>query len=321
MKTLKKTQAESSADRELLVSRVIDAPVARVWKAWTDPEELARWWGPYGFSGKTHERTFAPGGRWRHTMVGPDGVEYPNLSRYEEIVPLERIVYAHGGGTKGRAGVSFQQTVTFKDLGNGKTEIVLRGVFATKAARDQAVKDYGAVEGGRQTLARLAALCEGGFVFSRLVAAGRDRVWKAWTDPRELARWFGPKGFETVKADLDFRADGSYHYGIKGPDGKTMWGLWRFREIAAPSKLVFVQSFSDEKRGLTRHPMAPVWPLENLSTIEFQEFGLKTLVTVSWTPLNATEIERKTFVDARPSMVGGWTGTFERLDAFLKEAA
>lgn len=316
--TPEKTAAEpSTAERELFVSRVIDAPLERVWKAWTDPEELLQWWGPYGFTDRSVERSFQAGGIWRHVMIGPDGVEYPNLSRYEEITPMERIVYAHGGGTKGKAGVSFRQTVTFKAVGKGKTEISLRGVFQTKEARDQAVRDYGAVEGGRQTLARLASLCEGGFVLSRLVSAPRDRVWKAWTDPRELGRWFGPKGFETVKADLDFRAGGSYHYGIKGPDGKVMWGLWRIREVAAPSKLVFVQSFSDEERRLTRHPMAPVWPLETFSIIEFQDLGGKTLVTINWLPVNATGAERKAFVDARPGMNGGWGGTFDRLDAYL----
>lgn len=116
-------------------------------------------------------------------------------------------------------------------------------------------------------------------------------------------------------------ADSAFLYGIRGPDGKAMWGLWKLREIAAPSKLVFVQSFSDEKRGLTRHPMAPSWPLETLSTIELQELGAKTLVTITWVPLGASEAERKAFVAARPSMTGGWAGTFERLDAFLKEAA
>jgi uncharacterized protein YndB with AHSA1/START domain len=304
-----------SADRELIVSRVINAPVARVWRAWTDPAEVAKWWGPYGFKSDTSTRDFKVGGTWRHTMIGPDDKPYDNLARFEEIVRNERIVFTNGGGGADGAGVHFRSTVTFKDLG-GRTELTMRLVFDTATMRDTAASKYGAVEGGRQTLSRLAALVQDEFVMSRLVSAPRERVWQAWTNPEELAAWFGPRGFETIRADLDFKVGGTYFYGITG-DGVTMWGKWVFQEIDPPARLRMIQSFSNEQGGLGRHPLAPTWPQQMLSTIELQEYGPKTLVTVLWAPLEATDAERATFKDGMASMNQGWTGTFERLDAHL----
>jgi uncharacterized protein YndB with AHSA1/START domain len=303
------------ADRQLIVSRVIDAPVARVWRAWSDPAEVSQWWGPFGFTSDASTREFKPGGTWRHTMIGPDGTAYANVARFEQIVPQHRIVFTNGGGDGDGAGVHFRSTVTFEDLG-GKTRVTMQLIFDTAAMRETAATKYGAMEGGRQTLTRLAALTEGGFVISRLVSAPRARVWQAWTTPAELASWFGPKGFETIRANLDFRVGGTYHYGIAG-SGVTMWGKWVFQEIDPPARLRMVQSFSDENGGLGRHPLAPDWPAQTLATIEFQDFGPKTLVTVQWAPFEATDVERKTFADGTASMNQGWGGTFDRLEKHL----
>jgi uncharacterized protein YndB with AHSA1/START domain len=100
-----------------------------------------------------------------------------------------------------------------------------------------------------------------------------------------------------------------------------MWGKWVYREITRPRKLVFVNSFSDAKVGITRHPMAPEWPLELLSTISFDEKGGKTTVTVKWAPINATAAERRTFNDSHASMKGGWGGTLDSLETYLRTAA
>jgi uncharacterized protein YndB with AHSA1/START domain len=311
--------SQNASDREIVVTRLIEAPIARVWRAWVDPKEIVRWWGPHGFTTDSDGREFKPGGVWKHTMIGPDGTRYPNAARFEEIVEHERIVYTNGGGTGDRPGVHFRSTVTFKNR-DGKTELTLRLVFDTAAMCDDAVKHYGAIEGGNQTLSRLAAQVQGEFVTSRLVDAPRERVWRAWTDPSELGLWFGPKGFKTIHAKLDLRPGGSYHYGIEG-NGVEMWGKWAFRDIDKPAKLQFIQTFSDKDGGVGVHPMAPTWPKRTLSTILFQDFGPKTLVTVCWAPFEATEIERDTFLGGLAGMNEGWSGTFERLDAYLKEPA
>ena len=206
MSTAKNTQTGS--DCEIVITRLIDAPVERVWRAWADPKEIVKWWGPYGFTTDTNRREFKAGGMWKHTMIGPDGARYPNAARYEEIVEGERLVYTNGGGREGdNKGVHFRAVVTFVAKGN-KTELTLGSVFDTPAERDMVVREYGAIEGGRQTLTRLAAHIAGDFLISRLVDAPRERVWKCWIVPERLAAWFGPKGFETVTAKLDFRPRG-----------------------------------------------------------------------------------------------------------------
>lgn len=319
MTTAKKTKTENASDREIVITRLIDAPIERVWRAWADTKQIVQWWGPHGFSNETSSREFKPGGMWKHTMIGPDGVRYPNAARYDEIIEKKSISYTTGGGREGddKGGVNFKAAVVFTAKGN-KTEIAMRSVFPTAAMRQLVVSEYGAVEGGRQTLARLAAHVEGAFVASRLVDAPRERVWRAWTEAGELGKWFGPKGFETFHSKLDFRVGGVYHYGIKGK-GVEIWGKWTFREIEEPAKLHFIQAFSDKEGGLGAHPLAPTWPKQTLSTILFQDFGPKTLVTVYWAPYEATEVERRTFLDGMAGMNQGWSGTFERLDEYLQE--
>jgi uncharacterized protein YndB with AHSA1/START domain len=156
------------------------------------------------------------------------------------------------------------------------------------------------------------------FVISRTFNAPRDLVWKAWTE-REHMQWWGPKGVTIHHAKLDLRPGGTFHYGMKTPEGREMWGKWAIREIVKPERLVFVNSFSDADGGLTRHPMSPHWPLELLSTVTFVAQGDKTLLTIQWLPLNATEIERKTFDESHESMKNGWGGTLDRLAEHLSK--
>ena len=155
------------------------------------------------------------------------------------------------------------------------------------------------------------------FILSRTFDVPRDVVWKAWTERDQLLQWFGPKGFKMTTAKLDLRPGGTFHYCLRSPDGKEMWGKFVYREIAAPSRIVLVNSFSDEKGGLTRHPMAATWPLEMLSTTMLTDEGRKTKVTIEWSPLNPTDEERKTFDGAHEGMKQGWSSTFDQLAEYL----
>ena len=143
-----------TSDREILIIRVFDAPRELVFQAWTNPEHVAQWWGPNGFTNTIHEMDVRPGGVWRLTMHGPDGVDYPNKIVFIEVVKPERLVYTHGGD-EGDESEPFHVTVTFDEHG-GKTTLALRSLFASAAERDKVVEEYGAVEGGNQTLARFA---------------------------------------------------------------------------------------------------------------------------------------------------------------------
>ena len=157
------------------------------------------------------------------------------------------------------------------------------------------------------------------FVITRVFDAPRERVWKSWTEAERLKQWWGPKGFTVSHCTVDLRPGGVMHYCLRSPDGDDMWGKFVYREIVKPEKLVFVVSFSDEKGGITRHPMSPDWPREMLSTVTFAEQHGGTLITVRWIPIDATELERKTFEDGRDSMKQGWGGTFDQFAAYLKK--
>jgi uncharacterized protein YndB with AHSA1/START domain len=140
--------------RELVTTRVFDAPRELVWTAWTDPKHLAQWWGPNGFTTTTSAYEFREGGVWRFVMHGPDGRDYQNRITFDEIAKPERIVYRHGGGDDVEP-VQFQTTVTFEEL-DRKTRLTMRALFPSADERNRVIKEYGADKGAVQTLARLA---------------------------------------------------------------------------------------------------------------------------------------------------------------------
>jgi len=142
------------SDREIVVTRLFDAPRERVFEAWTDPEQVAQWWGPHGFTTTVHEMDVRPGGVWRFVMHGADGTDYENKVVFVEVAKPERLVYNHGGGEEADT-EQFHVTVTFAEE-EGKTRLALRMVFGSVAERDHMVEEYGALEGANQTLERLA---------------------------------------------------------------------------------------------------------------------------------------------------------------------
>src|SRR6185503_15809689 len=122
--------AESTADREFLHSRRIDAPRERVFRAFSDPAHLTRWWGPKGFTSTFHEFDLRPGGSWRFLLHGPDGKDYPNESVFVEVVAPERIVFEH------LSGHHFVMTITFEAQG-AQTVVGWRQVFDTVEERER----------------------------------------------------------------------------------------------------------------------------------------------------------------------------------------
>lgn len=149
--------SRAASDREIVISRVIEGPRRLVFEAYTDVKHLAQWWGPNGFTTTTRRFEFRPGGVWDFMMHGPDGTDYPNWVVWQEIVPPERLVLEHGereGDPR-----AFLSTVTFVERGQA-TEVTMRAVFKTRQQRDEVVERYGAIEGGKQTLGRLAAYIE-----------------------------------------------------------------------------------------------------------------------------------------------------------------
>ncbi|WP_369138698.1 SRPBCC family protein [Modestobacter versicolor] len=143
----------ATADREVVVSRAIGAPRELVFEAFTAVRHLSRWWGPEGFTTTTRAFEFRVGGEWVFVMHGPDGTDYPEWICWTEITPPERIVLLHGESPGDPD--AFESVLSFAADG-ATTRLEMRTVFPTRAARDEAVERYHAVEGGRQTLAHLA---------------------------------------------------------------------------------------------------------------------------------------------------------------------
>jgi uncharacterized protein YndB with AHSA1/START domain len=157
------------------------------------------------------------------------------------------------------------------------------------------------------------------FEITRVFNAPLDLVWKAHTEAEHLAKWWGPKGLEMLSAKIDLRPGGIFHYGMQTPDGNKMWGKFVYREIVPKTKLVFVVSFSDEKGGITRHPMAPKWPAETLNTLTLSEKDGKTTLILRGHPINAAEEESNLFYGAFDGMNQGFKGTFDQLEEYLKK--
>jgi len=145
-------QPRSTSDREIVLTRLVDAPRELVFAAWTDPKQVVKWWGPNGFTTTVLEMNVVPGGKWRYIMHGPDGTDYDNRTVYEEVVRPERLVYQHGSDIDDDP-ARFHVTVTFEAVGN-QTRVTNRMLFKT-AQQCEATKSFGAVELGEQTMDRL----------------------------------------------------------------------------------------------------------------------------------------------------------------------
>lgn len=155
------TTEEAPSDAPMLrVTRELPHPRFRVWAAWTDPTRVGRWWGPHGFTTTTSAHDLRPGGEWRFVMHGPDGTDYVNRVVYRTVEPPALLAYGHYGPNDPEDRPHFEARVDFAETPGG-TRVTLTMRFPDMAARTAAL-DYGAVEGGRQTLARFAALLDAG---------------------------------------------------------------------------------------------------------------------------------------------------------------
>lgn len=240
--------AETSPDREIVTRRRLKAPRELVFKAFTDPVNISRWWGPRGFSTTTHSCDLRVGGQWLFTMHGPDGRDYKNKVVYLEVDPPARLSYKHSGDAPDVEQIKFHTTVTFVERGD-QTEITLRAVFETPAEREYVVREHGAVEGGHDTLQRLSEHledlvaprtarndCE---IFStRLFACTPEQMWHAWSDPQALAQWWGPKGFTNTFHEFDFQPGGQWRFLMHSPNGVDFFNHCVFVDLSKPSKIV-----------------------------------------------------------------------------------
>ncbi len=315
------TTAQAKSN-ELKITRFYEAPVAAVWAAWTDPKQVAQWWGPRGFSLTTHAHDLKTGGHWHYTMHGPDGANYVNKTKYHEVITHKRMVYDHGGNDERKP--LFRVTVNFAAV-NGGTLMDMTMACPTPEEAEQ-TKKFVKKAGGEATWDRLAEYLMKGssgkdiFVINRSFDVPIETMYEMWTNPAHVAQWLPPTGFSMKYLKADICEGGSASYSMFAENGgMTMHGRASYLKLVKPHTIVYTQQFVDEKGNISRHPMAPTWPETMLTTVTLTEEGAnKTRVSVKWEVYgHASDAEVQTFANARAGMTGGWTGSFDKLDAYL----
>ena len=313
--------AEKNKPNEIYIERIYDTPVKMVWDAWVDPTQVAQWWGPRGFTLTSHSKDVRTGGHWSYTMHGPDGVDYPNHTKYLEVEKYSRMVYDHGGNDDQPP--MFRVTVNFIDL-KGKTRMEMTMAFATEQIAIES-KKFIKKAGGNSTWDRLAEYLEMEstkqdiFVINQTFEAPLNLMFEVWTDPEHLGHWAGPAGTQINYLRADIKPGGSAFYCMTGIDDTKIYGKANYLEIVKPHRFVYNQFFCDENEKTARHPLAPNWPEVMKTTVSLEAEGPdKTRVTIKWEVVgDATPSERETFNKAKAGMSRGWGGSFDKLDEYL----
>jgi len=271
-----KVDVKPAPHRELALTRVLDAPRAMVFRAWTDPQQLAQWWGPKGFTNPVCEVDLRPGGRLRIVMRAPDGTEYPMNGVYREIVAPERLVFAFTAVDQNEKPLLEGLTsVTFAEEA-GKTRLVLH--TRAVAVVDFAARFLDGMEAGwTQSLERLGerlaagraerSTAHGSFVIERVFDAPPARAFGAWADVKAKARWFfGPAGWAETERTLDFRVGGRERLAGRFASGRTSTFDAVYHDIVPERRIVYAYDmFVDAQRISV-----------SLATIDFMPEGAGT---------------------------------------------
>jgi uncharacterized protein YndB with AHSA1/START domain len=306
-----------TADREIITTRLFDAPRDLVFQAWTDPKHIVHWWGPNGFRVTMHEMTVKPDGQWRFILHGPDGTDFKNDNVYIEVVKPSRLVYDHVTGPKHHV------TVTFEAQGN-KTLVTMQMVFETAELRDKIVKEFRAIEGAQQTFARLSDYIGGDatkmpketdFVLTRIFDAPRELVFEMWTNPKHVMKWWGPDPYTSPAAEIDFRPGGRFLFCMRSPDGQDNWSAGIYKEIVVPEKIVSTMIFSDKNGNFlepSTHGIGPDFTSNMLDVITFDVHdGNKTKLTIRRNvPMS---VSKKYMMDS------GWSSSLDKLASKLAD--
>jgi len=153
-------------------------------------------------------------------------------------------------------------------------------------------------------------------VITRIFDAPRGEVWKAWTDPEHLKRWWGPKNFTSPFSKIDLRVGGKYLHCMRGPDGKDYWSTGVYRELVPMGRIVVTDSFADEKGNVVpaaHYGMEGDWPLELLVTVALEEVGGRTKMILRHTGIPEGQMKEMT--------EAGWNESFDKLAEYLTKAA
>jgi uncharacterized protein YndB with AHSA1/START domain len=244
--------ADDEAAREIVITRLLNAPRELVFRVWTEPEHIIQWWGPKGFTNTTHKMDVRPGGVWSSVMHGPNNMDFNNLIVYKEIVKPEKLVYTHGSESDPD---QFIATITFEEREGNKTFLTMHSLFKSAALRDMVIKEYGAIEGGNQTVDRLEehlakiATGKAEILVTRTIHAPRSLVFDAFTKPEHLVHWWGSNNCRLHVCEVDLRTGGAYRFIMGTPPEHEYLVSGIYHEISAPERLVFSCGLENEDKN------------------------------------------------------------------------
>lgn len=247
----------------LFIQRIFAASRDRVWKAWTDPELIAQWWGPADFTAPVIRVELREGGRYLYAMRSPEGQDFWNTGVYREIAPMERLVFtdsfadAEGNvvpaSTYGMSADWPREllvTVTFEEHGGG-TKVTLReaGIPAgetldmAEAGWNESLDRLARVLGGAAKTHLTAEPGKQELVITRIFDAPRDLVFKAYTDPELVPRWWGPRSYTTTVDTMDVRPGGTWRYLQRDAGGEEYGFHGVYHDVTPPERLIYTFEF------------------------------------------------------------------------------
>jgi len=289
---------------ELVLTRVFKAPRGPVFAAWTEPTQVAQWWGPNGFTNPVCELDVRPGGAIRIHMRGPDGTVYPMTGVYQEIVEPERLVFTSAAlDESGKPLFEVLNTVAFVEH-DGTTKLTVRA-RVVKSTAGAAPYLAGMEAGWTQSLERLgvhlAGTADREIVATRVVDAPREHVFEMFTDRQHVARWWGPKGFTSTIDEMDVRPGGVWRFVMHGPDGIDYKNKIVYDEIARPERLVYTHTGGAQFQA----------------TATFTSYGEKTVLAMRMLFGSSRERDR---VVKKFSAIEGLSQTLDRLEVYVGES-
>ena len=289
---------------ELVLTRVFKAPRGPVFAAWTEPTQVAQWWGPNGFTNPVCELDVRPGGAIRIHMRGPDGTVYPMTGVYQEIVEPERLVFTSAAlDESGKPLFEVLNTVAFVEH-DGTTKLTVRA-RVVKSTAGAAPYLAGMEAGWTQSLeglgVHLAGTADREIVATRVVDAPREHVFEMFTDRQHVARWWGPKGFTSTIDEMDVRPGGVWRFVMHGPDGIDYKNKIVYDEIARPERLVYTHTGGAQFQA----------------TATFTSYGEKTVLAMRMLFESSRERDR---VVKKFGAIEGLSQTLDRLEAYVGES-
>jgi len=283
-------QTDVQSDREIVITRIVDAPRELVFKAWTETKHIEQWFGPKGFTTRVVENDLRPGGQWCYVMISSDGKEYPSKGVFREIVPPERVVTTDefGEGIEEVLDIDLPQgmvtTTTFEDMG-GKTRLTIQIMHDTAGDRRKP-EEMGVIAGWNSSLDCLDELLaeqtqqQNGFsvmlpsdqeiLITRLFNAPRQLIFDAWTQPEHVRRWFGGCTSMTMTVcEIDLHVGGTWRYVLYDSSNGVEHGFsGEYREIALPERLVSTERYE------------PVPGSDHLNTLTLNDQDGKTILQI-----------------------------------------